>query len=105
MYFSQNRKAAERRAGDEYLRRMAGTGRPLDEALQAVSTPPEATTPPTENAPLGPCQGQIVAPSLAMVYCPRQTFGNLYEPDVALSRGTLFSELNLPFEGRSVTRK
>ena len=103
MYVSQNRKAAERRAGDEYLRRMAGAGRPVEEALPTASTPPEPTTPPAEDTPSAPCPGQIPAPALAMVYCPRQAFCNLYEPDVALSRGTLFSELDLPFHGRSVT--
>ena len=36
---------------------------------------------------------------LAMVYSPLQKFHELYEIDVALERGTLFSELDLPFEG------
>lgn len=36
---------------------------------------------------------------LAMVYSPYQVFRELYSPDTALSRGTLFSELDLPFEG------
>ncbi|MBQ8408191.1 MAG: spore coat associated protein CotJA [Clostridia bacterium] len=36
---------------------------------------------------------------LAMVYSPYQIFREIYTPDVALSRGTLFSELDLPFEG------
>ena len=36
---------------------------------------------------------------LAMVYSPLQEFHQLYEPDVALNRGTLFAELDLPFEG------
>ena len=36
---------------------------------------------------------------LAMVYSPLQEFHELYEPDMALERGTLFSELDLPFEG------
>ena len=36
---------------------------------------------------------------LAMVYSPYQFFGDVYSPDVALSRGTLFAELDLPFEG------
>lgn len=103
MYFSQNRKAAERRAGDEYLRRMASAGRPDEEVLPTVSTPPEAVAPPVESAPQNPDVGQT--PPLAMVYCPKQAFRKLYEPDVALSRGTLFAELDLPFEGRSVSRR
>lgn len=36
---------------------------------------------------------------LAMVYSPCQAWRDAYPPDVALSRGTLFSELDLPFEG------
>jgi hypothetical protein len=36
---------------------------------------------------------------LAMVYSPYQIWRNAYAPDVALKRGTLFAELDLPFEG------
>lgn len=36
---------------------------------------------------------------LAMVYSPLQEFHQLYAPEVALERGTLFAELDLPFEG------
>ena len=35
---------------------------------------------------------------LAMVYSPCQSWHEVYAPDVALSRGTMFSELDLPFE-------
>ncbi len=35
---------------------------------------------------------------LAMVYAPCQGFHSLYDPDTALMRGTLFSELDLPLE-------
>lgn len=35
---------------------------------------------------------------LAMVYSPCQRFGDLYDLDDALKNGTLFKELNLPFE-------
>ena len=50
-------------------------------------------------------KGGVVGPdclrgmSLAMVYSPYQHFRDIYTPDVALDRGTLFSELDLPFEG------
>ena len=37
--------------------------------------------------------------SLAMMYVPYQRFDNLYEPEKALERGTLFAELDLPFYG------
>ena len=35
---------------------------------------------------------------LAMVYAPCQAFRHLYDPDTAINRGTLFSELDLPLE-------
>ena len=35
---------------------------------------------------------------LAMVYAPCQGFHSLYDPDTALNRGTLFTELDLPLE-------
>lgn len=43
--------------------------------------------------------------SLAMAYVPMQTWQNLYEPDVALARGTLFAELDKPFVGEEVRFK
>ncbi len=39
----------------------------------------------------------LVDRPLAMVYAPCQVFRALYDPDTALSRGTLFCELDLPF--------
>ena len=41
----------------------------------------------------------------AMVYAPCQTFRGLYDPETALSRGTLFTELDLPLgkEGCGLT--
>lgn len=41
----------------------------------------------------------LTAYPLAMVYSPIQEFRGLYTPDVALNRGTMFAELDLPFEG------
>ncbi len=38
---------------------------------------------------------------LGMVYSPYQEWRNIYKEDTALSRGTLFSELDLPFEGKN----
>ena len=38
----------------------------------------------------------LTAPSLAMVYSPKQAFRGLYSPDMALSRGTLFEGLDKP---------
>ena len=36
---------------------------------------------------------------LAMVYAPCQSIRALYDPDTALDRGTLFTELDLPLGG------
>lgn len=37
--------------------------------------------------------------SLAMMYIPYQNFENTYEPEKALSQGTLFADLYMPFYG------
>lgn len=39
---------------------------------------------------------------LASVYAPIQNFDELYDCETALSRGTIFSKLDLPFMGESV---
>ena len=39
--------------------------------------------------------------ALAMVYAPVQHWRNAYDPKTALSRGTLFRELDMPFHGKS----
>ncbi len=36
---------------------------------------------------------------LAMAYVPVQQWQDLYEPEDALYRGTIFRQLDLPFEG------
>ncbi len=36
---------------------------------------------------------------LASTYAPMQVFRNLYSPEEALCRGTLYRELDLPFRG------
>lgn len=46
---------------------------------------------------------KIIAP-LAMAYVPMQKFKNLYDADVALERGTLFEELDLPYIGKEGSR-
>lgn len=37
---------------------------------------------------------------LAMAYVPYQTWGNTYPENVALEKGTIFEELDLPFYGK-----
>ncbi len=40
--------------------------------------------------------------AVAMGYVPWQNLHTLYEPDKALQVGTIFPELNKPFEGRRI---
>lgn len=40
---------------------------------------------------------------IAMGYVPWQYLNTLYEPDKALQVGTIFPELNKPFEGRRIS--
>lgn len=53
----------------------------------------------------GPDSWGLCEYPLAMVYAPCQVFRGLYDPQNALSRGTLFSELDLPLgrEGCGLT--
>lgn len=41
---------------------------------------------------------------LASMYAPLQKFKDLYDKETALKQGTVFTELNLPFMGASVTK-
>ena len=41
---------------------------------------------------------------LAMVYAPVQKFENIYDMEKALSAGTIFKDLDLPFMGVTVTK-
>ncbi|MBE6589108.1 MAG: spore coat associated protein CotJA [Ruminococcaceae bacterium] len=47
------------------------------------------------------CPTQLSAPSLAMVYSPRQCWRKLLEPHEGLKAGTIFTELILPLEAVS----
>lgn len=62
----------------------------VQEVLAAVR--PERPMPPEGGG--APCS----YPSLAMVYAPYQEFRMLYGHEEALSRGTLFRELDKPLE-------
>ena len=55
-----------------------------------------------QNVPEMPSQEESTFPpkvSLAMMYVPFQRFERIYNEEKALSRGTLFEELDLPFYG------
>ena len=46
----------------------------------------------------------LVGYPLAMVYSTVQSFDDIHDLDGALSAGTVFKELELPFKGRTVTK-
>ena len=62
------------------------------------------------NLDLPSCEGKVQGHGLkgyplAMVYSPIQEFDKLYELDKGFNAGTIFSELDLPFSGRSLKYK
>ena len=83
----------ERRIGMQRHACKCESGRYDDSAVSAGASAPD-------KAPSCDLGGLVVsAPSLAMVYCPRQHWRAILSPDEALKRGTLFAELNMPFLG------
>lgn len=48
---------------------------------------------------------EFAARRLAMAYIPKQAWRNVLSLESALMNGTIFRELVLPFEGRSVRRR
>ena len=104
MYSDNSRRSATRRSNDEFLRRMVGgelIGNEIP-VMNRVSPTPErlggtSCNGNDTNAP-GECPVSIDAPSLAMVYSPRQCWRNLLDPEAALGNGSLFAELVMPLE-------
>lgn len=58
---------------------------------------PYTSCPQNPYPPISPCpaNGQV----LAMAYVPWQTWKSLYDGDTALQKGTIFQELQKPFQG------
>lgn len=52
------------------------------------------------TAPCCECDDVLEGMLLAMAYVPWQNWRRIYEPARAFHRGTIFEELDLPFEGR-----
>ena len=124
MYFENNRRAAESRSDADFLRRMLGgelnrngcdrscNRTPIDSRRADMGNCCEWRPQSRQEAPVQPesgcgcqrpcdtsCPTEIHAPALAMVYCPRQCWRKLFDPEDALKHGSLFAELVLPFEG------
>ena len=71
---------------------------PEPEYMKPEYTRPDSTRPEgIESA----CNAVDTCP-LAMAYVPWQRWRDIYEPSKALSRGTIFAELDLPFLGGGV---
>ena len=95
MYTENEFMTPRERINDELLRRAVDDASPLPRANNArpncmgeessYSPMPQRSTWGLENYPL------------ASVYAPMQIWRNLYDPETALERGTLFKELDLPF--------
>ena len=124
MYIESNRRAAESRADADFLRRMLGgelntmpnngmrnntnAGRCCEwrpQARQELSEHPENGCGCNSSPCNTSCPTEIPAPSLAMVYCPRQCWRSLFSPEDGLKHGSIFAELVLPFEGRQIGGK
>jgi hypothetical protein len=119
MYSENNRRSANRRADNEFLRRMAGgdligNGYPvvnMNEISNQSHTPVHASSPAAScnemcrgDRPSLDCPTTLSAPALAMVYCPKQCFRKLLSPQEGLKSGTIFSELVFPLEAASKNR-
>ena len=103
------------RAGDDFLRRMLNGE--LTEKSNRMQMPTTGTRTSCgceerearERSAMPNCNAcpyppSPTMPSLAMVYSPEQAWRCLYECSAALHAGTLFQELDKPFEGCSVYR-
>ncbi|MBQ7335806.1 MAG: spore coat associated protein CotJA [Clostridia bacterium] len=130
MYSENNRRSTVRRADDEFLRRMMG-GELTGDAIPFVkinTASPRMSEIPQRNEPVriscrgtvntpnngahdsgheghhSDCPTSLDAPSLAMVYSPKQCWRNLLDPVSGLKQGTIFAELVLPLEVESHQR-
>ena len=91
MYTDDDTLTPRDRVSEEMLERMLGRSSHTEEAPVPISEP--RTTQSLRLHDGFP---------LASVYAPTQMFRNLYDRETALSRGTIFKELDLPFMGMTV---
>lgn len=115
MHSENSKNASQRRANDEFLRRMLGGELGMAEEGRRPSCPLPScrmggapTTRMPRREPSAPpcndgdhahsCPRGIHAPALAMVYSPLQCWEGLLPPEKALKAGSQFSALILPLE-------
>ncbi len=92
----RTRVMPQRLQSEQPLQEQSGAGRLCNGSQPEIGT--QEKTPITDGQSRRTGWGLEGYP-LAMVYAPYQQFKDIYEPDRALARGTLFAELDLPFEG------
>ena len=93
----------------------ANSGNAGAQQPSAPSTPNMPNTPSTPSAPNTPNTPGAPYPDartfdtrylgslpLAMAYTPMQQWKSTYSDAVSLARGTIFPELDLPFEGKTI---
>ena len=96
MYMDDDTLTPRDRISDNMLRRM------LEESDGSARYTPESGTRP--SIPHANKSWGLESHPLAMVYAPLQAFRSLYDQETALQKGTLFTELDLPFMGQTVRK-
>ena len=104
MFEQRNLPFGGNRTGNDPFRKrlFGGNGR---SAAQPSAVPameqiaPQTTETGNDSRGAAPCPE---ACSLAMVYVPRQEWQEIYPIDQAIRKGTLFSELDKPFLGKTL---
>ena len=98
MYMDNDTLTPKDRIGDEMLRRMLDS----NQSRPPMDLPPRECCE-KEDASCLPRGGWGLRDyPVVMVYAPLQEFRNLYDLENALSHGTIFRELDLPFLGESI---
>lgn len=110
--FSQTRAQARKRKGrimyleNQQLRTTGLCRRCREERGACDRREKQDKTPPSGGCVTGEgSRWGLVGYPVASMYAPLQSFSDLYDNATAWQRGTLFSSLDLPFEGMSVSSK
>ena len=74
--------------------------RPISPSIPCAGIMPTAPAAPAPMPDSTVSSNPMTGFPLAMAYVPYQAFEDLYEPNKALERGTLFRALDMPFVGQ-----
>ena len=98
----QSGRADRDRFGQSMEPSQPGAAAPYGSAMSPRSTMPAGTVMPwmtwnmsCPNTGVGPLEQNYPA---AMAYVPWQQWQDIYEPETALARGTIFPDMDLPFD-------